>query len=996
MKKKFLTGMLLGTLALSVTPFVIGCSDDDDISRLEEQMTTNQNTATVDKNELLNLINETKEALEEQLELAVSGKADNQDVIALQEKVTTLTEQLNAASEGATEQIASLIEQINSLVTDVNNVSGNLAAQKEELEGEIAAVEQSLNEANAANSEKAQQLAEELTSLKNELRTVNELATKNGESIAALTVKINSLESLTSKVEALESSSETYASDIATINTTLQSVITGSTAIEQELRGKIDALSQQMSTLVSQSNFNALAQRVTALETYKDQTLQAALDGKADSDDLSAALLRITTLEQNIGTFDLSEIDAEIEQLKNDYNSIIGMINTQIQSFMYIPSTDNRILAFNYLYVDIHDAQVEDGEDSYADGTYKQLASPVKTELRFRVSPAAAANNFADNYTVSFEKYKQRSIDDDVFAIELKNADAQTGIVTFTATVGNPESLSENTSAWSSCLFVRSTKSDSVITDISSDFFTMKAEIEKIEGIYANSESNTVGKELVVEDAASLDYELTLCDNKNAFSSDENLLDSYDIAYSVTYKCVSDNKDFFKFTTENNNATIAVAQPLNSASYDKTAHIEATLTVTAEGKTYDFVTYYQPVTLVAKKAFEGTLAPISFKFEEGLDKTFSIEEIASCVGMDKSILTADNFEKVELTGVTNLSCDWLAEGIKLSVNKNTGITLPKDNKVTITLNGKNNQAGKTIILHVTIDQVMPAMHTFLTKEDNFGTQILYNYDTEWSAELDIKDFFKDTQNSDSLDKYYGDNAYIISYTAAIVGEDNKGIEKVTALTDGGTAVEGVSLNNNVITIDNDGYKGNIIRVTAKATLNANSTEIATPKVIEFTVQPIATKWSSESTPAELHKGESIDLSKGLMLSTTVGTKLDGLNGKVSEIPLWKDGAAYTPANDADASTTDKALASVFGTTSSLLDIYGLNTFSASYTITEGNEYVTLSGSNITMKDLETAPNGDVTIKAKITVAPTLWGVSGMPAKGEIAVTMTIPQEEWMK
>lgn len=61
--------MLLGTLALSATPFVVGCSDDDDISRLEEQMATNQNTATVDKNELLNLINETKAALEEQLEL---------------------------------------------------------------------------------------------------------------------------------------------------------------------------------------------------------------------------------------------------------------------------------------------------------------------------------------------------------------------------------------------------------------------------------------------------------------------------------------------------------------------------------------------------------------------------------------------------------------------------------------------------------------------------------------------------------------------------------------------------------------------------------------------------------------------------------------------------------------------------------------------------------------------------------------------------------------
>ena len=242
MKKKFLTGMLLGTLALSATPFVVGCSDDDDISRLEEQIATNQNTSTVDKNELLTLINETKAALEEQLELATSGKADNQAVLELQEKVTALTEQLNVAAEGATQQITSLIADINDLVAQVNNVEGDLSSQKEELESEIAALEQSLAEANAANSENAQKLAEELTNLQNELQNVNTLIEKNGESIADLTLKIENLEGLTAKVEALESSSESYASDITEINNTLQSVVTGNATIEQELRGQIEAL----------------------------------------------------------------------------------------------------------------------------------------------------------------------------------------------------------------------------------------------------------------------------------------------------------------------------------------------------------------------------------------------------------------------------------------------------------------------------------------------------------------------------------------------------------------------------------------------------------------------------------------------------------------------------------------------------------------------------------------------------------------------------------
>lgn len=1053
MKKKFLTGMLLGTLALSATPFVVGCSDDDDISRLEEQMATNQNTATVDKNELLNLINETKAALEEQLELAVSGKADSQEVIDLQAKVTALTEQLNAASEGAAEQITSLIEQINGLVADVNKVSGDLDAQKVELEGEIAAVKEALDKANAdnsastqelkdqlaslkdelaklneqvggvdgaldaqkqelqnqiaavekelgdavaVNSEKIATMTEDLTDLQNELKNVNTLIEKNGESIADLTLKIENLEGLTAKVEALESSSEGYASDINEINTTLQSIVSGNATIEQELRGKIDALSQQMSSLVAESDFSALAERVTALETYKNEVLQTALNGKADASDLSAALSRISTLEQNMGSYDLSAIDAEIEQLKSGYNNIIGMINAQIQSFMYIPASADRTVDFSYLLLDIHNAEVEEG-DPYADGTYKQLASPVKKELRFRVSPAAAAADFADNYTVSFEKYQQRSIDDDVFAIELESADAATGIVTFSITVANPESLTDGTTAWSSCLFVRSAESDSVMTDLSSDFFTLTAEIEKIEGIYANSESNVSGERLVVEDAESISYPLILCDNDGAFSSDENLLDSYDIAYSVAYKFVSEDDDFFTFTTEGNAASIAVAQPLNSASYTKTAHIEATLTVTAEGKNYDFVTTYQTVTLVAKTVFEGTLAPISFKFEEGLDKTFSIDEIAECVGIDKALLTTENFAQEALTGVTGLTATWSADGIKLEVSENTGITLPEGDIVTITLNGQNGQSGKTITLDVTIDQVMPAMHTFLTKEDDFGTQILYNYDdTDWSASLDIKDFFNDTQNADTLKKYYGDGAFTIEYTVAVIGEDEEGDETVTIVNNSATEA-GVSLSDGVITIDNDAYAGNVIRVTAEATLTSTGAEIATPKVIEFTVQPIATRWSQAGTPATLGKGESIDLAKGLMLSTTVGAKLDALNGVVDEITLWKDGADYTTAGNATSgSAEENALATAFGTGKNLTTVYGVDNFTVSYEIVEGDAYVTRTGSIITMKDLDTAPNKDVTIKAKITITPTLWGVSGMPANGTTTVTFTIPQAEWSK
>lgn len=298
MKKKFLTGMLLGTLALSATPFVVGCSDDDDISRLEEQVAANTNAATVDKNELLALINKTSAELTEQLELAVSGKADNQAVIELQKKVAALTEQLNSASGTATEQITSLISQINALVEQVDAVKGDLSVQKTELENQIAQLKQEIEN---ANSEEIETLTQELTSLQNDLLAVKRMAENNGASIASLTQKITELENLSAKVSALESSSQTYAADIAAINATLSTLATSQelSTLDTELSGEIAAINQKLSSYVESSDYNALASRVNALEQYKNETLVAALNGKADAADMSNAscahkLARIT------------------------------------------------------------------------------------------------------------------------------------------------------------------------------------------------------------------------------------------------------------------------------------------------------------------------------------------------------------------------------------------------------------------------------------------------------------------------------------------------------------------------------------------------------------------------------------------------------------------------------------------------------------------------------------------------------------------------------
>ena len=114
MKKKFVRVMFLGALTLAVSTAVTSCKDyDDDVKNLQEQIDKITSNNPVSKEDMQSAISSAITSLQSQLETAIAGKADNQAVVALQTKVTELTEALKGKVDAS--KVEELMKDIESL-----------------------------------------------------------------------------------------------------------------------------------------------------------------------------------------------------------------------------------------------------------------------------------------------------------------------------------------------------------------------------------------------------------------------------------------------------------------------------------------------------------------------------------------------------------------------------------------------------------------------------------------------------------------------------------------------------------------------------------------------------------------------------------------------------------------------------------------------------------------------------------------------------------------
>lgn len=275
MKKKFINVALFCALAMSA-PLFTGCADyDDDISNLQTQIDGLKGSA-VTLEEAKAAVNEAIASLKQELETAISGKADNSAVIALQEKAQELTDALNNKADNQT--IADLAGQVQDLIAQVNNVEGTLNQTTADLTNQLENLKKAYEEADKV-------LADALN-LKADAETVTNLQGQLEETKLELT---NTLITLSNKVNTLESLVGTNTSDVATLKEEIGN-----------LKNNIETLTTQYGTIASQ------------LADKADKSTVDELNGKLEG--IQADLLNYVN-------------KGEVEVIKGQLGDLMGQLN---------------------------------------------------------------------------------------------------------------------------------------------------------------------------------------------------------------------------------------------------------------------------------------------------------------------------------------------------------------------------------------------------------------------------------------------------------------------------------------------------------------------------------------------------------------------------------------------------------------------------------------------------------------------------------------------
>jgi len=443
MKKKFVRVMFLGALTLAVSTAVTSCKDyDDDVKNLQEQIDKITSNNPVSKEDMQSAISSAITSLQSQLETAIAGKADNQAVVALQTKVTELTEALKGKVDAS--KVEELMKDIESLSKEVNSVKGSLDETKTNLEKEISDLKKQLE--NAAGKEEVDALTSQLAELQTQLAAIEQATKDNAATIATLTSQIAQLEDIQNDIKALQEADKEFVKtgDLAAYSTTeemkeyltneLASYMTDTeiatyvsnaiqTLKETELKNISDDLSEYNATLtehinawdafVEGSNLKTLKEvenKLTTLGQFDDAINLALKEGKYD--DFAALVTQVNTLKSdyaNCVTIDnvnekvnaalqaaLKDNDSEFAKLSERVAKLekeMGAMKNMIQSVTYIPTSSDRKVNF----VTLH-AKKDKNDAKFA----ITLAGASTQDVKFRIAPATAAAEFAANYNVVF------------------------------------------------------------------------------------------------------------------------------------------------------------------------------------------------------------------------------------------------------------------------------------------------------------------------------------------------------------------------------------------------------------------------------------------------------------------------------------------------------------------------------------------------------------------------------------------------------------------
>jgi polyhydroxyalkanoate synthesis regulator phasin len=624
MKKKFVRVMFLGALTLAVSTAVTSCKDyDDDVKNLQEQIDKITSNNPVSKEDMQSAISSAITSLQSQLETAIAGKADNQAVVALQTKVTELTEALKGKVDAS--KVEELMKDIESLSKEVNSVKGSLDETKTNLEKEISDLKKQLE--NAAGKEEVDALTSQLAELQTKLTAVEQATKDNAATIATLTSQIAKLDDIQIAIKALQDADKEFVKtgDLAAYSTTeemkellnseLASYMTDTeiatyvsnaiqTLKETELKNLSDDLTEYNNTLTEHINaWNAFVEG-SSIKTLKDvedklttlgqfdAAISLALE-KGEYADFAALVTQVNTLKTNyancVTTENVNEkVNAALQAALKDNDSEfaklservaklekeMGAMKNMIQSVTYIPTSSDRKVNF----VTLH-AKKDKNDAKFA----VTLAGASTQEVKFRIAPATAAAEFATNYNVVFsadQAITRATLPTEMFKI-VGEPVVDGGFITYTIQSNADQS-------YSVCMHV-ATKDDKVETlgktDITSDYFAaILGDKYLVDAYYeAASTDKTIFYDQEGKDEGKADYNigkvvLSVADNATGAPTSDVSLDEYpgfDVSKLATTFEVS-NETYFKIEDG-----IVTLTKYNTPSYtDQTGDVTATVAAT--------------------------------------------------------------------------------------------------------------------------------------------------------------------------------------------------------------------------------------------------------------------------------------------------------------------------------------------------------------------------------------------------------------------------------
>lgn len=678
MKKKFVRVMLFGALTLAVSTTVTSCKDyDDDIKNLQEQIDKVTSTNPVSTEDMKAAISSAIQTLQTQLQTAIDGKADSKAVQDLLKTVEALQTALENKADAST--IKTLGDQITELSKQVNSIEGTLNETKKDLEAKVADLTEKL--AGAASSRDLKKLADELAEAKNELKAVKDMADNNAAAIVEIKANILELQKLDGRITALETFNQNAASkdDLAAyvahselaglvdnevlellkdngsiakyVNEVIESqVLAETSAINLAIKGvddKLATLSTNFETYKSEqaTAYQTVTSNITTLTTFKT-TIETALTNGGYAN-FEAVLTEISTIKNNYGycatkeAFDskvetyLTTYKSEVDGQFNALKARITALENQIQSVVYVPEyEDGKIIFMSYFYDN------------------KLVAETKPIQMKFRISPATAAANFAENYAPSFDGQEIKTRAAEVYNIEKTEVDEATGIVIFTVSTSTDKSF-----AVSLNLIAKDQSKN--LTNISSNYFPVISDYRAITDVKVKSPNEAINYILYDKPLSVVDYatgavlQITGTDRAGDAITDEPMASSVNAGkFVVSYKVEGTNPD--SYTIENG---VLKLKDYSASSNSKVVTPKATVTIT--GTDFKKVTTFTDVTAKAATAdpeVSSTISAVQFDgtTEHVADVTVTYGTSGGQIGIGQEVyekLPAENFAFKAASGV---------------------------------------------------------------------------------------------------------------------------------------------------------------------------------------------------------------------------------------------------------------------------------------------------------------------------------------------------------